>query len=125
MVELDFSKNESGLVPAIAQDAESGEVLMLGYMNREAWEKTLETGRAIYWSRTRERLWTKGERSGNVQLVKGIRVDCDRDTVLLRVEQVGGVTCHEGYRTCFYRRVAGDSLAQDEERVVEPDKLYG
>ena len=96
----DFSK---GLVPAIAQDAATGEVLMLAYMNEEAWKRTLETGEAHYWSRSRKELWHKGGTSGNVQKVLSIRLDCDSDTVLLKIEQIGGAACHTGRRSCFYR----------------------
>lgn len=96
----DFSK---GLVPAIAQDAATGEVLMLAYMNEEAWKRTLETGEAHYWSRSRKELWHKGGTSGNVQKVLSIRLDCDNDTVLLKIEQIGGAACHTGRRSCFYR----------------------
>jgi phosphoribosyl-AMP cyclohydrolase len=125
MIELDFSKTPDGLIPAIAQDAGTGEILMLAYMNEEAWEKTLSTGIASYWSRSRKRLWIKGESSGNVQHVKEIRVDCDADTVVLRVEQMGGAACHEGFPSCFYRRVEGDELVVIQERVFDPEDVYG
>ena len=101
MVELDFSKSPDGLIPAIAQDAETGQVLMLAYMNAEAWQRTLETGVATYWTRSRQKLWVKGESSGNTQKVKAIYVDCDLDTVVLKVDQVGGAACHEGYPVVF------------------------
>ena len=114
MIEIDFAK-QGGILPAIAQDASSGEVLMQAYMNREAWEKTLSTGLAHYWSRSRGRIWKKGETSGNFQEVLEIRVDCDADCVLLKVRQTGGVACHTGRRSCFYRRVAGGELVVDEE----------
>ena len=104
MIEPDFSKG-NGLVPAIVQDFENNEVLMLAYMNKDAWEKTNTTGTAHYWSRSRNRLWKKGETSGNVQIVKEIRIDCDRDTILLKVEQVGGIACHTGNRSCFYTKI--------------------
>jgi phosphoribosyl-AMP cyclohydrolase len=120
---LDFEKN-GGLVPAIAQDAQTGEVLMLAWMNREAWEETLRTGQAVYYSRSRRRLWRKGEESGHIQKVVEIRVDCDADTVLLRVEQVGGVACHEGYKSCFFRRVNGPTLQVVSERIVDPATIY-
>lgn len=125
MIELDFSKSADGLIPAIAQDAESGQVLMLAYMNRESWELTLETGVATYWTRSRRKLWIKGESSGNVQKVREIYVDCDLDTVVLKVEQVGGAACHEGYPSCFFRRVEGDKLVVAEARVFDPDTVYG
>lgn len=102
MLEPDFDKGE-GLVPAIAQDHETGEVLMLAYMNRESWLETMKTGRATYWSRSRKSLWTKGETSGHFQLVKSILMDCDCDTLVLKVEQVGGIACHTGNRSCFFR----------------------
>ena len=124
MIELDFAKAEDGLVPAIVQDWQSGEVLMLAYMNEAAWRLTLETGLATYWSRSRQQLWLKGESSGNVQKIREIRVDCDEDTVLLKVEQVGGAACHTGYCSCFYRRVEDDSLLVTAERVVDPAELY-
>jgi phosphoribosyl-AMP cyclohydrolase len=114
MREPDFEKR-GGMVPAIAQDARSGEILMIAYMNREAWQHTLTTGRATYWSTSRGSLWVKGETSGHVQEVREIRVDCDADAVLLKVEQVGGVACHMGYASCFFRRVESG-----EWRVVAP-----
>jgi len=124
MVRLDFAK-AGGLVPVIAQDAGSGEVLMQAYMNREAWERTLQTGIAHYWSRSRNKLWKKGETSGNVQEVQEVRIDCDEDCVLLKVRQIGGAACHEGYRSCFYRRVEGDEVTTDGERVFDPSEVYG
>lgn len=124
MVTLDFSKSDDGLIPAIAQDAETGEVLMLAYINEESWKRTLETGKATYWSRSRRAFWVKGESSGNVQLIKEILVDCDEDTVVFRIEQVGGAACHEGYRSCFYRKVVGDSLETVGERVFDPKDVY-
>ena len=123
MIELDFKKS-GGLIPAIAQDWKTGEVLMLAYINEESWKETLRTGHGVYWSRSRSKLWHKGEESGNVQLVKEILVDCDADTVIFKVEQVGGAACHEGYHTCFFRRVAGDELEVVGERVFDPKKVY-
>ncbi len=123
-MELDFDKC-GGLVPAIAQDYLSGEVLMLAYVNPESWALTLATGLAHYWSRSRKRLWKKGESSGNVQEVREVRVDCDRDTVLLRVRQVGEAACHTGYRSCFYRRLDGEGLVTDGVRVFDPDQVHG
>lgn len=125
MVELDFEKSVEGLLPAIVQDAETGEVLMLAYINKDSWHKTRETGKAHYWSRSRNKLWLKGESSGNVQLVKDIFVDCDQDTVVFKVEQLGGAACHKGYRSCFYRRVRGDELEVLGEPVFDPAKVYG
>lgn len=106
-VQPDFSKQQ-GLIPAVAQDAEDGEVLMLAWMNREAWEKTLETGRAHYFSRSRDRLWMKGETSGHIQEIREIYLDCDRDTVLLKVIQHGGTACHTGNRSCFYTKIEAE-----------------
>ena len=123
MIELDFKKS-GGLIPAIAQDWKTGEVLMLAYINEESWKETLRTGHGVYWSRSRSKLWHKGEESGNVQIVKEILVDCDADTVIFKVEQVGGAACHTGYRTCFFRKVAGDTLEVVGERVFDPEKVY-
>src|SRR5438105_13999426 len=106
---IDFDKS-GGLVPAIAQDSETGEVLMMAWMNREAFEETLRTGRACYFSRSRGRLWRKGEESGNVQEVRQVCIDCDADTILLKVHQIGGAACHEGYPSCFFRAVDGPNL---------------
>src|SRR2546426_5700911 len=120
---IDFDK-AGGLIPAIAQDADSGQVLMLAWMNREAYEETLRTRRAVYFSRSRQRLWRKGEESGNVQEVRAVYVDCDADTILLKVHQVGGAACHEGYASCFFRKVDGDNLTIVAERVFDPKKVY-
>lgn len=120
---IDFEK-AGGLVPAIAQDADTGEVLMLAWMNREAFDETVRTGRAVYFSRSRNRLWRKGEESGHVQEVKGVFLDCDADTVLLKVKQVGGAACHEGYRSCFFRQLAAGALAVVGERVFDPKQVY-
>jgi len=120
---IDFDK-AGGLVPAIAQDADTGEVLMLAWMNREAYEETLRTGRACYYSRSRDRLWRKGEESGHVQEVRGVYVDCDADTVLLKVHQVGGAACHEGYRSCFFRQVDGSQTRVIAEKVFDPAAVY-
>jgi len=113
------------MLPAIAQDAESGDVLMMAYMNPESYEETVRTGRAVYFSRSRNKLWRKGEESGNVQQVKAIFVDCDRDTILLKVEQIGGAACHEGYRSCFFRQVTPEGLQVVGDRVFDPDEVYG
>jgi len=121
---IDFDKS-GGLVPAIAQDADSGEVLMLAWMNREAFEETVRTGRAVYFSRSRNRLWRKGEESGHVQEVAEVFVDCDADTVLLKVRQIGGAACHEGYKSCFFRRLTGGELAVVGDRVFDPKQVYG
>ncbi|NLC71393.1 MAG: phosphoribosyl-AMP cyclohydrolase [Desulfuromonadaceae bacterium] len=124
MIELNFSKSADGLIPAVAQDWRSGEVLMLAYINRQAWEKSLESGLATYWTRSRQKLWVKGESSGHVQKIKEILVDCDLDTVIFKVEQVGGAACHEGYRSCFFRRVEEDRLTVIGERVFDPAQVY-
>ncbi|MHB8772022.1 MAG: phosphoribosyl-AMP cyclohydrolase [Syntrophales bacterium] len=123
MEEPNFDKGE-GLLPVVVQDEATGEVLMLAYMNRAAWQKTLETGKATYWSRSRRSLWLKGETSGNVQLVREIRLDCDADTILLRVTQLGGAACHDGYRSCFYRRLTDGNFAAEGERVFDPKDVY-
>lgn len=120
---IDFDK-AGGLVPAIAQDADTGAVLMLAWMNPEAFAETVRTGRACYFSRSRGRLWRKGEESGHVQEVRGIYVDCDADTVLLKVKQVGGAACHEGYESCFFRRLDGDELRVVGQRVFDPKQVY-
>ena len=120
----DFAKCE-GLLPAIAQDAATGEVLMMAYMSPESYAETLRTGEAVYYSRSRKRLWRKGEESGNLQLVRAIYIDCDCDTVLLKVEQVGGAACHEGYKSCFFRRVTPGGLETEGERIFDPAQVYG
>ncbi len=122
---LDFDKGD-GLLPAIVQDHDSGEVLMLAYMNREAWEKTIETGEAHFWSRSRQELWHKGGTSGHVQRIKEIRIDCDNDTILLKVEQVRGAACHTGFRSCFHKRVERNGqVVISGEKVFDPKKVYG
>jgi len=122
-VDLNFDKL-GGLVPVVVQDFTSGEVLMMAFMNRQAWEETLKTRRATYWSRSRNQLWVKGETSGNFQEVKEILVDCDEDTVLLKVIQGGGAACHMGFRSCFYRRMEGDELKEVGERIFDPEEVY-
>lgn len=117
--------NAQGLVPAIAQDWRSGEVLMLAWMNREALSRTLREGRAVYWSRSREVLWPKGETSGHVQKLHEVRLDCDADTVLLRVEQVGGIACHTGRRRCFYRKLEDGAWRATEDVIKPPAEIYG
>lgn len=124
MIEPDFDKT-GGLIPAIAQDHETGEVLMLAYINRTAWKATLETGKATYYSRSRDKLWVKGESSGNVQIIKEIRIDCDNDTVLFRIDQIGGAACHKGYKSCFYTRVMADGKTEiTHERIFDPAEVY-
>lgn len=116
--------NEDGLVPAIAQNAASGQVLMLAWMNREAVAATIAEGRAVYWSRSRQRLWRKGEESGNVQRLEGLHLDCDGDTLLLTVEQIGGIACHTGRAHCFFRRLEGGGWAVTEPVKRDPGSLY-
>lgn len=120
---IDFDKC-GGLVPVIAQDADSGVVLMLAWMNREAYEETQRTGRAVYYSRSRRRLWHKGEESGHYQEVREILIDCDADTILLKVHQVGGAACHEGYQSCFFCRVEGNDTKVIAEKVFDPREVY-
>lgn len=121
---IDFAKS-GGLVPAVVQDWKTGEVLMVGYMNAESWAKTQETGKICFWSRSRQKLWVKGETSGHVQIVKEVWVDCDHDAILLKIEQVGGAACHTGYRSCFYRRIENGKLIEVGERVFDPKEVYG
>ena len=124
-MELDFEK-ENGLIPAIVQDVGSGEILMLGFMNREALAKTQQTGFVTFFSRSRQKLWTKGETSGQKLLLRELRVDCDQDALLVRAELEGGAVCHEGYRSCFFRRLRPDGSATVvETRVIAPEELYG
>lgn len=123
MIELDFDKT-NGLIPAIAQDWKTGEVLMLAYINEESWKETLRSGHATYWSRSRKKLWEKGSSSGNIQKIREILVDCDNDTILFKVEQIGGAACHNGYRSCFYRMVKDEKLEVIGVRIFDPDKVY-
>jgi len=123
MIQLDFKKT-GGLIPAIAQDYASGEILMLAYMNQEAFDATLASGNATYYSRSRQKLWVKGETSGHVQRVKEIRTDCDDDTVLLKVEQIGGAACHTGHRSCFYKKIEGGSVRVVGEPKFNPKEVY-
>ncbi len=124
MMTPDF-KTSGGLIPAIAQDYKTGEVLMLAYMNQLAWEETLKTGKATYWSRSRQELWIKGQSSGHQQIVKEIRIDCDADTVLLKIEQLGGAACHTGHRSCFHKKVENGSVQIVGEPVFDPKEVYG
>ena len=121
----DFSKTQ--LIPAIAQDAESGDVLMMAWMNQEAYNETLKSGHVVYYSRSRQKLWRKGEESGNVQQLRAIYFDCDADTLLVKVEQIGGAACHEGYRSCFFRRIdpATGDFTVEGDRVFDPAQVYG
>jgi phosphoribosyl-AMP cyclohydrolase len=118
--------NADGLIPAIVQDASSGRVLMMAWMNRASLEKTLETGKTHFWSRSRQKFWMKGESSGHTQQIKEIAFDCDGDTLLVQVDQTGAA-CHEGYRSCFFRSVreAGQSCEVTEDRLEDPEKIYG
>ena len=116
--------NPDGLVPAIAQDVETGDVLMMAWMNREALARTRETGQAVYWSRSRAKLWFKGEQSGHTQQVTEIRIDCDADVVLLRIRQKGGISCHTGRRRCFFRVLVNDEWQIDEEIIINPEEIY-
>lgn len=123
MIKLDFEKN-NGLIPAIAQDYRTGEVLMLAYMNEQAFGETVRSKKATYYSRSRKSLWVKGETSGHVQHVKEIRVDCDLDTILLKVEQIGNAACHKGYKTCFFSKVEENDLRITESIVFDPGEVY-
>ncbi len=116
--------DEKGLIPAIVQDVKTGEVLMLAYMNRESLLQTIKTGKMTYWSRSRGKLWVKGETSGHLQLVREVRVDCDGDALLFKVEQIGAA-CHTGYRSCFYRKWEGDEWREDGEKLFDPEIVYG
>lgn len=120
---IDFNKS-GGLVPAIAQDHQTGEVLMMAWMNQEAFDETVRTGKACYFSRSRGKLWRKGEESGHVQEVKGIYLDCDQDTILLKVDQIGGAACHEGYKSCFFRELKGGKLEVVAQKVFDPKEVY-
>lgn len=124
---MDTSKlkfNAQGLIPCIAQDYQDGKVLMLAYMNKESIKKTIEEKKACYFSRSRNKLWLKGEESGNVQQVKEILIDCDGDTILLKVKQQGGCACHKGYRSCFFRKYEGGDFNKCEEKVKDPGDMY-
>ena len=121
---IDFAKS-GGLVTAIAQDHETGEILMVAFMNEESFRETLARGEAVYWSRSRQQLWHKGETSGNTQLVKSVSIDCDGDAVLLRVEQRGGAACHTGRRSCFFRRLVDGQWVDEGERIFDPEMVYG
>ena len=118
------SWTSDGLVPAIAQDAESNDILMFAWMNKESLALTVKEQRAIYWSRSRQKLWRKGEESGHVQLIKEIRIDCDEDVIILKVEQLGGIACHTGRRSCFYRRLENNVWQSVEKVIKDPDDIY-
>lgn len=116
--------NADGLVPAIAQDAETGDMLMMAWMNAAALQETVNTGRAVYWSRSRQQLWAKGEQSGHVQVIQEIRIDCDYDAVLLKVKQKGGIACHTGRQSCFYRVYNGGEWQTVDPVLKDPDEIY-
>lgn len=122
---LNFTKSADGLLPAIVQDHKTRDVLMLAYINEQSWQKSVETGKAHYWSRSRNKLWLKGESSGHVQIIHDILVDCDDDTVVFVVEQLGDAACHTGHRTCFYRRLVGGELVAEGEKIFDPEVVYG
>lgn len=125
LAEIPDFRDDETLLPAIAQDAATGRVLMVAFMNRAAWEATVATGEAVYYSRSRRRLWKKGEESGHAQRVRDVYVDCDADAILLKVEQVGGAACHEGYESCFFRRHEDGGWVIEGKRVFEPGEVYG
>ena len=116
--------SEEGLVPAIAQDAASGDILMVAWMNREALKRTVETGEAVYWSRSRKKLWHKGEESGHTQKVAEVRLDCDEDVVLLKIEQIGGIACHTGRRSCFFQKLENGEWHSVEPVLKDPHEIY-
>ena len=116
--------DQAGLVPAIAQEADTGRLLMLAWMNREALAETVRSGRAVYWSRSRNKLWRKGEESGNVQRVREVRLDCDGDAVVLVVVQEGGIACHTGHARCFFRKLQGESWVEVEPVLMDPNAIY-
>jgi phosphoribosyl-AMP cyclohydrolase len=123
--ELPAFRDAETLLPVVVQDATTGQVLMQAYMNRAAWDATLAGGEAVYYSRSRRRLWKKGEESGHVQRVRAVLVDCDGDSILLKVDQAGGAACHEGYPTCYFRQYAGGEWVVVESRVFDPNAVYG
>lgn len=116
--------NQDGLVPAIAQDAETGRILMMAWMNRESLQLTADEGRAVYWSRSRNRLWRKGEESGHVQTVREVRLDCDADVIVLQVEQIGGIACHTGRESCFYRVLRDGKWHTVDPVIKDPELIY-
>ena len=122
----DVKYDSNGLIPAIAQDDSTGDILMMAWMNRESLEETVRTNRAVYFSRSRNKLWRKGEESGNVQEVRSIHIDCDADVILLRIRQIGDAACHTGHRTCFYREVTngGNSYTEKNDIVFDPSTVY-
>jgi phosphoribosyl-AMP cyclohydrolase len=117
--------NEAGLIPAIAQDYETNEILMVAWMNIEAFELTLEKKQAVYFSRSRNKLWFKGEESGNMQIVKDVYTDCDNDVILLKVQQVGGIACHTGRESCFFQKIDGEKIEVTKPVIKDPKEIYG
>jgi len=124
VIEIDFEKG-NGLIPVVIQDASTNQVLMLGYMNREAWEETLKTGKATFWSRSRKKLWLKGETSGHFQEVREIWLDCDGDTLLIKVDQIGGAACHTGFQSCFHHRHEEGEWKISGKKIFDPKEVYG
>ena len=116
--------DENGLVPAIAQDSITGRILMFAWMNRESLKQTVDTGRAVYWSRSRKKLWPKGEESGHVQRIKELRLDCDNDVLLLSIEQVGGIACHTGRESCFYKKFENNAWQEIDQVIKNPNEIY-
>ena len=116
--------DENGLVPAIAQDSITGRILMFAWMNRESLKQTVDTGRAVYWSRSRKKLWPKGEESGHVQRIKELRLDCDNDVLLLSIEQVGGIACHTGRESCFYKKFENNAWQETDQVIKNPNEIY-
>ena len=124
MVEIDFKKGE-GFIPVVIQDASTNQVLMLGYMNQKSWEETLKTGKVTFWSRSRKKLWLKGETSGHFQEVREIWLDCDGDTLLIKVDQIGGAACHTGFQSCFHHRHEEGEWKVSGKRIFGPKEVYG
>ena len=124
-ISININFNEAGLVPAIAQDFETNEILMVAWMNKEAFELTLEKKQAVYFSRSRNKLWFKGEESGNMQIVKDVYTDCDNDVILLKVQQVGGIACHTGRESCFFQKIDGEKLEITKPVIKDPKEIYG
>ena len=120
----DFTKSDDGLIPAIAQDYGTNEILMLAYINEVSWKASLETGYATYWSRSRNKLWKKGESSGNLQKIKEILIDCDNDTIIFKIEQLGGAACHTGHKSCFYRKLCDGKVCVADDIVFDPKEVY-
>ena len=123
-IQPDFNKFSDGLVPVVVQDFTTKEVIMMAYANAEAYQQTVDTQMATYWSRSRSEIWVKGLTSGHTQLIKDIRIDCDRDCIIYLVDQNGGAACHKGYRSCFYRKMDGEEFVVDGERVFDPKEVY-